>query len=207
MKESENELLELLYLVNAETICLSHYLDHYQCLNDEEKQKSKVFITHYYEKLEVDYSKLKIKTHISSMMPEQSIYNPFQNIDKSLNNTKKILDMAKDFLDNFINKEDQINNDTTKRLQEKNDLVDKCFKLGRHIHDMVEMQTDIPKESIPKWKQVISDKCDELESYLDQLKKYDDILCMKDLYKVIYFTIRNTRKFLDNFINKEEEIK
>lgn len=204
MKESENELLELLYLVNAETICLSHYLDNYRCLNEEEQQKSKVFITHYYEKLEVDYSKLKIKTYISFTIPEQSTYNPFQNIDKSLKNAKKILDRAKEFLDNFINKEDQINNDTTKRLQEKNDLVDKCFKLGRHIYDMTEMQTDVPKESIPKWKQAISDECDELELYLDQLKKYDDILCMKDLYKVIYFTICNTRKFLDNFINKEE---
>lgn len=101
MKESENELLELLYLVNAETISLSNYLNSYQFLNDEEKQKSKVSITHYYEKLEVDYSKLKIKTHISSMTPEQSAYVLFQNIDKSLKNTKTILDMAKDFLNKF----------------------------------------------------------------------------------------------------------
>ena len=101
MKESENELLELLYLVNAETVCLSNYLNSYQFLNDEEKQKSKVFITHYYEKLEADYSKLKIKTHISSIMPEQSTYSPFRYIDKSLKNTKTILDMAKDFLNKF----------------------------------------------------------------------------------------------------------
>lgn len=103
MKESENELLELLYLVNAEVIYLSHYL----FLNDEDKQKSKIFITYYYEKLEADYGKLNIKTHISSITPEQSVYTPFQDINKLLKNTKKILDIAKDFLNNFnITKEE-----------------------------------------------------------------------------------------------------
>lgn len=99
MKESENELLELLYLVNAEAMHVSKYLDGHPEANSEEVQEWKIMFEELLQKLENNYNELK--TNSSFINLKESYPIPFRDIDKSLDNAKKILDRAKEFLDNF----------------------------------------------------------------------------------------------------------